>query len=388
MKDKYDHIILGSGASGLMLVYRMCSDPHFSDRSILIIDKDDKNTHDRTWCFWQEGNGEWDDILTHSWDTIQFVGDRFVSDIPMGDHRYKMIRSADFYSFVKSRLSGLVTFLKADIRSWSDTGTGARVETSAGTFHASTIFSSIMSPAMTPKDGSFAYLHQHFTGWFVRTKVPEFDPALATFMDFSISQKNNTRFMYVLPLSDHEALVEYTLFSKNLLPYGEYEEGIRDYLKVRGITEYDIIESEQGDIPMTCYPFWKHNSPQIMYIGSAGGWTKAATGYTFINIARYTDELVKFLRTHHDLSAFRFHGRHWYFDLIFLDVLHRNNALGKQIFTSIFKNNSIGTVLRFLDEKSTWAEDLAVLMNTSPKGSFITSAVKNLPLMIRSYLGK
>ena len=43
MKD-YDYIILGAGASGLMLAYRMASDLFFDNKSILILDKDtDKN---------------------------------------------------------------------------------------------------------------------------------------------------------------------------------------------------------------------------------------------------------------------------------------------------------------------------------------------------------
>ena len=36
-------------------------------------------------------------------------------------------------------------------------------------------------------------------------------------MDFSIDQNFTTQFMYILPFSKTEALVEYTLFSENLL---------------------------------------------------------------------------------------------------------------------------------------------------------------------------
>ena len=37
---KYDYIILGSGASGLMLAYRMAKEPFFEDKSILVLDSD------------------------------------------------------------------------------------------------------------------------------------------------------------------------------------------------------------------------------------------------------------------------------------------------------------------------------------------------------------
>lgn len=364
-----------------MLAYRLDTDPYFAGSSILVIDREAKESNDRTWCFWEEGPGEWDDILTHSWGSIRFAGDGYAADIPMGGYRYKMVRSAAFYKYLLSRLSPNVRFLTADVISWKDTGLEAEVTTNAGTYRAPKLYSSITSPEAKPRDGKFAYLHQHFTGWFVRTKTPAFDPSEATFMDFDIAQNGNTRFMYLLPLSENEALAEYTLFSENLLPYGEYEQGIRDYLGSRGINDYVITETEHGDIPMTCYPFWKHNSAHVMYIGSAGGWTKAATGYTFINIARNTQKLVEFLKSEDDLSGFRLNGRHRYFDLIFLDVLRKNNAIGSRIFASVFKNNDISTVLRFLDETSGWKEDLGVLFRTSPKKEFILSAWRNLPLI-------
>ena len=46
--------------------------------------------------------------------------------------------------------------------------------------------------------------------------------------------------MYVLPFSPNEALVEYTLFSKDLLDDEEYETAINDYLK----------EKRQGNTPL------------------------------------------------------------------------------------------------------------------------------------------
>ena len=62
-----------------------------------------------------------------------------------------------------------------------------------------------------------AVLQQHFIGWFIKTKVDTFDDTTATFMDFSVPQKGNTRFMYVLPMDKQTALFEYTLFSKERL---------------------------------------------------------------------------------------------------------------------------------------------------------------------------
>ena len=65
------------------------------------------------------------------------------------------------------------------------------------------------------------------------------------------------------PTSSTEALLEYTLFSKDLLSKEAYETEIENYIKKLGITEYEIVEKERGNIPMTCFPFWKKNSKNI-----------------------------------------------------------------------------------------------------------------------------
>lgn len=388
MEHRYDYIILGSGASGLLLAYRLDRDPYFSEKSILIIDREAKDTNDRTWCFWEEGPGEWDSILSHEWGSILFRSQEYGSDIAIEPYRYKMVRSAAFYSRIKNSLSDKVYFLVTQVTSWKETGQGAEVITDAGRYECRKLFSSIPAMDVNPKTSEYPYLHQHFVGWFIQTPGPVFNPEVATFMDFTIDQKGNTRFMYVLPYAANKALVEYTMFSASLLTSEEYESGIREYLTKQGLSDYTILEKETGDIPMTCYPFWRHNSAHIMYIGSAGGWTNAATGYTFMNTVRTTLRLRDFLKKHDDLSAFRVRGRHWFYDLIFLDVLWHNNASGSNVFSSVFKNNDIRTVLRFLDETSGILEDLGVLFATSPKINFIKSAIRNFPRIIHEFVRK
>jgi len=56
----YDYIIIGAGAAGLMLADTMGKDAFFAEKSILLLDKDTKETNDRTWCFWEKGTGLFD----------------------------------------------------------------------------------------------------------------------------------------------------------------------------------------------------------------------------------------------------------------------------------------------------------------------------------------
>ncbi|MBL0098949.1 MAG: hypothetical protein IPP49_01965 [Saprospiraceae bacterium] len=84
-----------------------------------------------------------------------------------------------------------------------------------------------------------------------------------------------------------------------------------------------------------------------MYIGSAGGWTKASTGYTFANTTKTTKLLIDFLKKEKNFKSFHQRTRHWYFDLIFLKVLYDDNKTGSEIFTSIFRSNNIQHIFPF-----------------------------------------
>jgi lycopene beta-cyclase len=62
-----------------------------------------------------------------------------------------------------------------------------------------------------------------------KSKEPVFNPDQATFMDFSVEQKA-IRFMYVLPTSTTEALLEYTFFTP-AFDKEEYEQEIKQYIE-------------------------------------------------------------------------------------------------------------------------------------------------------------
>jgi lycopene beta-cyclase len=176
--------------------------------------------------------------------------------------------------------------------------------------------------------------------------------------------------MYVLPTSETEALLEYTLFSKDLLSVAAYETEIKNYIQKLGITEYEIIEKEKGNIPMTCYPFWQHNSKNILNIGSAGGWTKASTGYTFKNTTKKSKALVQFLSEEKNLTKFQKADKFWFYDLLLLDILDQKNHLGSSIFSAMFKKGNATIIFKFLDEETSFWEDLQVIWKC-PKGLFI-----------------
>ena len=377
--DYYDYIIVGGGASGLMSAYRMSKDVFFDDKTILILDKVKKNSNDRTWCYWETENDEWNDIASASWKNIIFKSELYKTKESIAPYRYKMIRSKDFYSkiFTHLKTKPNITFQLANVLDIQQRVDTAEVITTDTIFKTKTVLNSILFNDAYKNQTIYPVLQQHFVGFFIRTKKNYFDESAATFMDFTVAQKGNTRFMYVLPYAKNEALFEYTLFSKELLPYDHYKSEIEKYLKDKNITDYEIIEKEQGSIPMTSYKFWKNNSKNIIHIGTAGGWSKASTGFTFKNTTNKTVQLIKHIQEGKSLTKFHKVKKFWLYDLLLLDILSQQNELGASIFGKMFQKNHPNQILKFLDEETSFLEDLKIQLKM-PIRLFINALLKRI----------
>lgn len=376
-KQHYDIIFAGSGLAAHMMLFFMSENDFFIGKSILIIDSANKTINDRTWCFWEQENGVFDTILHRSWDEAVFYDS--LGEVPLNLHpyRYKMIRSGSFYAFVKKKLTNLeITWLQDEVIDINENNIQANVHTPKNSFTANLVFNSLFNPKSALASSKYPYLQQHFIGFFIVTDKPVFNSNRPVFMDFSIAQKGNTRFMYVLPISDKEALVEYTLFSKELLQDNEYEHAIDVYLKSLG-TAYTIIEKEQGAIPMTCYPFAGHKTSRVLPIGSAGGWTKPSTGYTFKNSIKQARKLCAIIAKGKSFKPFPLLNRFWFYDLLLLDILSTSNEKGSIIFSSMFRKGRTNLIFKFLDEDTSLLEDLKVIWSC-PKLLFIKALLQRL----------
>ena len=380
MQLDYDYIICGAGASGLSLATALSLDPFFSKTKILIVDPEyPKVVNDRTWCFWEEKESSWDEMIFHSWNNVLFKSDNFTKKLSLNPFSYKMLKSRSRYNYSNEIISKNpnINSSNAKVLNVLDNGQYCEVQTSSGVYKSKKVFNSILNWDLINNIQKYPLLIQHFEGWFIETEEDFFNTNEATFMDFSIKQNSNTRFMYVLPFSKREALIEYTLFSKSPLNQKEYEDALNKYLKDLGIEKFWLKSKESGKIPMTVFPFEKQNSKNILHIGTAGGWSKPSTGYTFKTIERKTKALVGFLKQKDNFIKFSKKTRFWYYDLIFLDVLFQNNHLGSELFTRMFKKNSPNMIFKFLDEKTSFLEEIKIMLSF-PKVIFIKIILKRI----------
>jgi len=366
MRESFDYIICGAGASGLLLANSMIEDNFFRDKKILLIEKDNKSINDRTWGFWDNKVNVLDSIIFKSWDNAEFIDSSFRKNFSLSPYKYMMVKAVDFYSHFLEKIDNASNFeyVNASISEIVSNTNHNYVNTSIGKFSSKLIFSSL--PLNNNINfNKYPLLNQSFIGWTIETVEDVFDENKMTLMDFDRDQKNETRFIYTLPFSSKRALIEYTLFSETLISDKEYEDGIKEYLNKRGINDYRVLEKEKGNIPMTCFPFEKSNTDKLIHIGTAGGWTKPSTGYTIKNTIEKTEELISLIKSNKPLKKFKKRNRFWYYDLLLLDVLKSTKGNGYKSFSYMFKRNNPIKILKFLDEKTNLNEELPILLSVN-----------------------
>jgi lycopene beta-cyclase len=194
-----------------------------------------------------------------------------------------------------------------------------------------------------------------------------------------VSQQYGTTFVYVMPFSETQALVEYTLFTESLLDKQQYEDGLQCYIKdILKIDSYKIIEEEFGIIPMTNHSFPLVNGG-IINIGTAGGQTKASSGYTFNFIQKHSARMVQNLikRNNPFIPLPGGPGRFKFYDSVLLHILKHRQLAGDKIFTQLFKKNKPRQVLRFLDNESSLLTELKII-SSLPTWPFLKAALRQL----------
>jgi lycopene beta-cyclase len=370
----FDYIIAGGGAAGLSLAYHLDM-VGLGERRVLLVDPVRKEQNDRTWCFWEVGSGPFEAIVAHKWEHLWFYGDHDARRLAIAPYNYKLIQGGDFYRFMDRHLAvrPSVTRLQGRVEAFVEHADGVEVRVDGQVYRASWAFNSI--PALSPTRAGHAAWLQHFKGWVVSTPAPVFDTGAATFMDFRVDQGEHVRFVYVLPYDAQTALIEDTYFSPAVLPEEVYDEGLRRYIGEQlGLERYTVGHVEYGVIPMTDAPFSMRHSPHVMNIGTAGGMTKASTGYTFQRIQRQSRRIAEQLRKSGQ-PFYREAGvnRHALMDSVLLNVLDNGREHGKTFFQQLFSRNNPQRVLRFLDEESSLLDDLA-MMGTVNVPAFMTAA--------------
>ena len=374
----YDYIIAGAGCAGLSLLYRMLRNENLCNSKILVVDRKRKSSNDRTWCFWEKSEDVFQSLVCKEWETLCFHSDVYSDSFSIHPYRYKMIRSQVFYKQVQAFAQKFdnVTFVCENTVDIYHNGTMPELETNKNAYQAKFIFNStnILCPEI--EYGQNALL-MHFKGWFVKTQHASFDPQKATLMDFDVDQQGATAFMYIMPLSPYEALVEYTVIGKQSLKTECYNKVFKHYITQKlAIDKYTVTHTERGCIPMSKKCLGTKPKRNIIPIGTAGDCVKASSGYAFQFIQAQTKLIVDKLSKQQSPipQPTLMQSRFRVYDKTFIRVMQGNKMSGQQLMGEIFKHNSPANVMAFLANESELAHEYEIMKNL-PAHIFLPAAL-------------
>ncbi len=361
----FDYIIVGNGLSGLQLALALAEDSFFSNKQIALIDKEEKTINDKTWCFWEKEPGKWNHLVHASWDNAFVYSSKKTINLQLHPYRYKMLRSIDFYKDTMFKLSkkNNIHFIIDDVILVEESQGSTTVSSASNVYKAGHVFDSRINNSFYSESNQYTNVIQHFKGWVIETEHSIFNtPDAFTMMDYRLKDGEQTTFMYVLPVSEKKALVEFTYFTPNTVADATYDVFLKQYIsEILQITNYNITEIEKGSIPMTDFPFEKYSTEKITKIGTAGGWVKGSTGYSFKHTEKKVDTIISNLKQGKPPSTGLINKRFKFYDKVFLKVLHDENAKGEWLFERFYSKNTIETMFRFLDEDSTLWEELKIM---------------------------
>lgn len=377
--NHFDYIIIGNGLAGLQLALKFSKDSFFDNKQIALIDLSIKNTNDKTWCFWEKDSGNWDHIVYKSWNSTKFFSSNKSINLDLDPYQYKMIRSLDFYQDAKTIISRKKNFHfiideVIDVKE----NKGVTITTKKNTYSANFVFDSRITEDFLNKKDNYTRINQHFKGWIIETEKAVFSPEMFTMMDYRLKDGQQTTFTYVLPFSTKKALVEFTYFTEKVVNEQTYDHYLKQYiLDFLKIEKYEVLEVETGIIPMTDFPFEHYNSERITKIGTAAGWVKGSTGYSFKHTEKKVSKIIENLKCNDRASKNLNNKKHQFYDAIFLKVLKDENDKGEWIFEQFYSKNSISGMFNFLDEESSFLEELKI-MHSLFSFSFIKAFFKTL----------
>ena len=134
---------------------------------------------------------------------------------------------------------------------------------------------------------------------------------------------------------------------------------------------------------MTNYSF-ASTKGNIINIGTAGGQTKASSGYTFSFIQKHSKVITKGLSESGDPTTYLNKTKRFgFYDSILLHILYHQKLKGKEIFERLFDKNKAALVFKFLDNDTSLVEELTII-KALPTLAFMKAAMNQAGIFQKS----
>jgi lycopene beta-cyclase len=364
-------VIIGGGCAGLSLGSRLAQTPKAP--STIIIEPRVEYAEDRTWCFWSNEGSHHNHLPLTRWSKVHVSYRESMVTVNLKRDRYQMLRSMDFY---QDKCESIAKSTDVELQMGEKVTTVTRsmdgywiTETNVGVYRSEFV---IDTRPMGAGADSPPCLWQTFLGLEIECDQSTFDCDTAHLMDFADVVDGNIPFIYLLPVSDRQALVELTSISRNRLDPETMVGDLRIAItKMVGAANYRIVRTESGAIPMGLAQIARDRASTYVNIGVTEGSARPSSGYAFCRIQRWADACCESLLNGKpplnpliDSAIVRF------MDKVFLQVVRNQPHMGPEIFVRMFKNVPMSRLIRFLIDKPTVVDAISIIASL-PKIVFL-----------------
>ena len=385
MSVRENMVILGAGLSGLLTAWRCLElNPKLK---ITLIDANSEIAGDHTWSF------NLNDIdtelqkwvrpfIAHQWDAydVKFPTRQRTLNITYCTGNSETLKSCVRPLIDSGRLSLKLNSRVQDI--------GEDIVFLEG---GEEIQSALILDARGFEPNPERYLgYQKFVGHVIRTEQPH-GVERPIIMDATVPQLGGYRFVYCLPYSDTELLVEDTYYADGAdMKSQEVDARIRDYIESQlNITSYEVARRETGILPITIAI--KPDVYAPMSIGIRGGYYHAVTGYSFPDAAKVADRLAhqilllgnggqKITNRNLQLAMHNMQREHYsserFFRLLNRMLFRAAKPQERYMVLQRFYGLGEGLIERFYAGDLTWRDKVRILIGKPPVPVF--KALQNL----------
>ena len=288
MSNPQNLIIVGAGLSGLMTAWR-CLDVN-PELSIEIIEASDRIAGDHTWSFnltdIMEHLRDWiGPFIAYQWENydVKFPKRERKLDITYCTGNSDTLRACVEPHLKSGRLKLRLNTAVENLSAYNVVLKSGEILTAACVLDAR---------GFKPSDDVFLG-YQKFVGHVIKTKTPH-GVERPIIMDATVEQLGGYRFVYCLPYSDTELLVEDTYYTDGAeLRSQEVDARIKDYIRDNlNLDQYEVLRREKGVLPITLGVTPEYGTDLStektapVKLGMTGGYYHAVTGYSLLEAVK------------------------------------------------------------------------------------------------------